>query len=71
MDDDTITQDEQVQNALLELVADEGHEAFDDAGDGFDSVSTFNDAGVMTYNKGLVVRLRDGSEYQITIVRSR
>ena len=32
---------------------------------------TFEEAGVMTYNKGLVITLPDGSEYQVTIVQSR
>lgn len=34
-------------------------------------VRTFEEAGVLTMNKGLVVRLPDGSEFQLTIVRSR
>ena len=34
-------------------------------------VQTFEEAGVMTYDKGLVIRLPDGSEYQITITQSR
>lgn len=34
-------------------------------------VIPFRDAGVMTNNAGLVVRLSDGSEFQITVVRSR
>ena len=32
-----------------------------------DHVSTFEEAGVTTSNRGLVVRIGDGSEYQITI----
>lgn len=36
-----------------------------------DSAATFADDGVMTLNKGLVVRLSDGSEFQLSIVRSR
>ena len=32
------------------------------------SVSTFEQAGLLTNNKGLVVRLEDGSEYELTIV---
>jgi hypothetical protein len=36
-----------------------------------DGVSTFDDAGVMTLNKGLVLYLDDGQEYQLTIVKSR
>jgi hypothetical protein len=34
-------------------------------------IATFEDAGVMTTNKGVVLRMEDGSEFQITIVRSR
>ena len=34
-------------------------------------VSTFEQAGVMTYNKGLVISLPDGTEFQLTIVQSR
>ena len=34
-------------------------------------VVTFRDAGVLTRNAGLVVRLDDGTEFQITIVRSK
>ena len=32
---------------------------------------TFEEAGVMTMNRGVVVRLKDGCEYQLTIVQSR
>lgn len=39
--------------------------------EGVDSVSTFQDAGVLTRNKGLVVEMLDGSEYQVTIVKSK
>lgn len=35
-----------------------------------ESVSSFADAGIMSMNKGLVVRCQDGSEFQLTIVRS-
>lgn len=34
-------------------------------------INTFEEAGIMTYNKGLVIRLPDGTEYQLTIVQSR
>ena len=34
-------------------------------------VQTFDNAGIMTYNKGLVITLPDGSEFQVTIVQSR
>ena len=35
------------------------------------SVNTFENEGILTHNKGLVVRLNNGSEFQITIVKSR
>ncbi len=44
-------------------------EAFD--GTGVERVSTFEESGVMTMNKGLVVALEDGSEFQLTIVQLR
>ena len=34
-------------------------------------VQTYENAGIMTYNKGLVVSLPNGSEFQLTIVQSR
>ncbi len=34
-------------------------------------VTTFENAGIMTYNKGLVLRMPDGTEFQLTIVQSR
>ena len=34
-------------------------------------VQTFEDAGILTRNRGLVVTMRDRSEYQITIIKSR
>lgn len=37
----------------------------------FDSVRSYEDAGVLTTDRGLVVRLSNGQEFQITIVRSR
>ena len=33
-------------------------------------VTTFSDAGLLTRDRGLVVTLADGSEFQVTIVRS-
>lgn len=34
-------------------------------------VRSFEDAGVLTENAGLIVRLPDGSEFQVTVVRRR
>jgi len=33
-------------------------------------VSTFEESGVLTMNAGLVVKLADGNEFQLTIVQS-
>ncbi|MFA5291926.1 MAG: hypothetical protein WC496_02715 [Phycisphaerae bacterium] len=35
------------------------------------SVMTYDEAGMLTRNNGLVVRTGDGSEFQITVVQSR
>ena len=35
------------------------------------SIMTFEEAGMLTNDKGLVVRTSDGSEFQITIVKSK
>jgi len=61
--------DEIVQEALFGILAGE----WDAENSALESVEvrTFEDAGVMTYNKGLVITLPDGTEYQLTIVRSR
>jgi hypothetical protein len=32
---------------------------------------SFESVGMMTRNEGLVVRMKDGSEFQVTIVKSR
>ena len=39
--------------------------------DGVDSIQTFEEAGVLTMNKGLVLRMKDRREFQVTIVQSR
>ena len=32
---------------------------------------SFESVGMMTRNKGLVVRMNDGTEFQVTVVKSR
>ena len=34
-------------------------------------VSTFDEAGVLTQDAGLVITMNDGSEFQLTIIQSR
>jgi hypothetical protein len=36
-----------------------------------ESVQTFEEAGILTNNKGLVIRMKDHREFQVTIVQSR
>lgn len=50
------------------LTADEEH--YVDLETEVERVDTFEQAGVMTSNRGLVLSFEDGSEFQITIVRS-
>lgn len=61
--------DETLQNGLRDLI--EGNPSDDEILWENMRVSTFEEAGVMTYDKGLVIRLPDGTEYQLTIVQSR
>lgn len=39
--------------------------------DGAANIRTFEEVGMLTNNEGLVVKLPDGTEYQITIIQSR
>ncbi len=45
------------------------NESFDP--DGIDIARSYDELGVLTSNTGLVVRMDDGSEFQINVVRSR
>ena len=38
---------------------------------GIERTNTFEEAGVLTNNQGLVVHTSDGSKFQVTIVQSR
>lgn len=61
--------EETLQNGLRDLI--EGNPNDDDILWENMQVSTFEESGVMTYDKGLVIRLPDGTEYQLTIIQSR
>lgn len=39
--------------------------------DGVHDAVPYDEAGVLTRNAGIIVRMDDGSEFQITVVRSR
>ncbi len=59
------------QNCLQAVLTGEleVNESFDPAA--VRSVATFEEAGVLTRDAGLVVQMEDGSEFQLTIVRSK
>ena len=61
--------EETLQDGLKELIT-EGYDSFEINWENL-RVRTFEDAGVMTYNEGLVIELPDGTEFQLTIVQSR
>jgi hypothetical protein len=61
----TETKFRQLLTELLYEASDEGADA------GIHSLSSFEDHGLMTSNEGLVIRMQDGSEFQLTIVASR
>lgn len=42
----------------------------DEASEFIDDVRTFEDAGLLTSNAGLVIRDAEGREFQVTIVQS-
>ena len=39
--------------------------------DNISEVRSFDDEGMLTSNKGLVIKLKDGSEFQLTIVKRK
>jgi len=54
-------------DAAIELLTGER----DDEEPLLDEVVSYEDAGLMTRDHGLVLRFRDGGEFQVTVVRSR
>ena len=58
-----------LQEGLRELIT-EGYDSYEICWENI-GVRTFEEAGVMTWNKGLVLTLPDGTEFQVTIVQSR
>ena len=58
-----------LQDGLMELMS-YGYDSSDICWENL-RVRTYREAGVMTYDKGLVITTPDGSEFQLTIIRSR
>ena len=56
---------------LLDLLGDHICDELNYGSSPIRNVQSYQNAGLLTYNDGLLVTLEDGSQYQITIVRSR
>jgi hypothetical protein len=66
--------EQQFREALRFLLgSDEALDVFNDECEGAEvrTIDSFEECGLMTRNEGLVVRMMDGSEFQVQIVRSR
>ena len=64
--------DEVLQDGLRELIAQDGdYRTAENLCWENLQVQTYVEDGVMTRDKGLVISLPDGTEYQLTIIRSR
>lgn len=61
--------EETLQNGLQELIT-EGYDSYEICWENM-KVKTFEQAGLLTRDNGLVITLPDGTEYQLTITRSR
>ena len=58
-----------LQDGLMELIS-YGYDSSEICWENL-RVRTYAEAGVMTYDKGLVITTPDGQEFQLTIIRSR
>ncbi len=59
-----------IEAALLELEYQTGEDG-DPIIEQLDSAASFEARGIMTHNRGVVFRMKDGSEFQITVVKSK
>lgn len=55
---------------ILQMVLEGGAEP-EEINESVEAVMTYDEKGLLTGNTGLVVKLQDGSEFQLTIVKSR
>lgn len=62
-----ISTDKELEQKLFDILA----ERCDGPDADFDRVTTYEDASMLTNNAGLVLRLANGAEFQLTIVQSR
>jgi hypothetical protein len=66
-----ITDEVLIERALQQLLESSPDEEAEALWDSIRRVSTFEDDMVMTSNRGVVIKFSNGSEFQVTIVRSR
>lgn len=59
----------EIQDALLEMWHGDPDEIYNTL-DGTEACS-YEEAGIMTNDKGIVIQTQDGREFQITIIQSR
>lgn len=61
---------EQIEEVLIGILQN-GESADDTALADLQSVMSFEQEGVMTYNRGVVIRMADGTAFQVSIVECR
>ena len=59
------------ETEIEEIISESLWDADEDHGIGIADISTYRDVGMLSNNAGLVIKVDDGSEYQITIVQSK
>lgn len=69
-ENDQVGDEEAFARDLAEVLDEAGADMFV-TGQAVASVTTFAEAQMLTMNQGLVVRMDDGAEYQLTVVQSK
>ncbi len=70
-DPEPVFDEETLQGGLAQLITGDFTYGYDDIAWENLRVKTYREAGILTHDKGLVITLPDGSEYQVTIARRR
>lgn len=68
--DDCVEIDAEFIESVMRCALEGDEDAIAELSDNVRTVSTFTEDGVLTPDRGLVVRLADGREFQVTIMRS-
>jgi hypothetical protein len=66
----TIRTAEDLEDVMVRALCWQDADAFEAIEDGLRAAQSCADAGILTRDKGLVIRLANGAEFQLTIVRS-